>query len=295
MINIEMIERIKGPGFIAALDQSGGSTPKALLAYGIEPSAWNNDEETMFELIHQMRTRVMVNPVFDKRICGAILFEGTMNREVEGLPTAEYLWQKKTIVPFLKVDKGLEEESNGVQRMKPISNLATTLEHALQKGIFGTKMRSVIHNANAQGIKDVVVQQFSVAEQIVAAGLVPIIEPEVNINATDKAECENLLQEHLLEGLNALPHGVQVMIKLTLPEVANFYEPLINHPAVLRVVALSGGYPLAEANGKLAQNHNMIASFSRALLDDLRVYQSDEEYTRTLNTAIEAIYQASIA
>lgn len=285
------IDRIKGNGFIAALDQSGGSSPKALKAYGIEEGAWNSEEE-MFDLIHQMRTRIIVNPKFDERVSGAILFERTMNSEIDGIPTAQYLAQKN-IVPFLKVDEGLQEEANGVQLMKEMKGLTERLASANSHGIFGTKMRSVIQNANATGIADIVTQQFAVGTVILEAGLVPILEPEVNIKSDDKAECEVLLKKEILTHLDTLDDGVQVMLKLSLPSEPNFYKELIDHPRVLRVVALSGGYSTEEATSKLAQNDGMTASFSRALVQELRADQSDEEFTAALDAAIESIYDAS--
>lgn len=287
------IARITGKGFIAALDQSGGSSPKALAAYGVDESAWGGDQEQMFEQIHQMRTRIIVDEAFDDRISGAILFERTMNSEIEGVPTAQYLAEKKGIVPFLKVDEGLADEANGVQLMKPLAGLTDRLKSANGHGIFGTKMRSVIHSANPEGINAIVDQQFDVGGVILDAGLVPILEPEVNIKSEDKAECEQLLHDALLAKIDALPEGREVMLKLTLPEQANLYEDLINHPRIIRVVALSGGYSRDEANAKLAENTGMTASFSRALVQDLRVDQSPEEFTAALGSAIESISQAA--
>ena len=289
-----MTQRICEPGFIAALDQSGGSTPKALAMYGIEPDAWGNDETKMFELIHEMRTRIIVNPAVDHRISGAILFEKTMNGQEDGLPVAQYLWEKKNIVPFLKVDEGLADEANGVQLMKPMTGLGPRLEAAVGFGVFGTKMRSFIHSANADGIKTIVDQQFDAGLQILEQGLMPILEPELSIKAVDKVAAEVLLKENILTHLQSLEDGVQVMLKLTLPETPNFYQELVDHPSVLRFVALSGGYSRAEANAKLADNHGIIASFSRALIQDLRSTQSEEEYTQALDEAIESIYQSSI-
>ncbi len=294
MDNKTATKRISGPGFIAALDQSGGSSPKALAAYGVEESAWNGDQEQMFEMIHGMRTRIIVDQAFDERISGAILFERTMNSEVDGMPTAQYLSQKN-IVPFLKVDEGLAEEENGVQLMKPLAGLTARLASANEHGIFGTKMRSVIHSANPEGISAIVAQQFEVGNVIIDAGLMPILEPEVNIKSEDKAACEALLLEELTEALDALPEDRQVMLKLTLPEEANLYSEIIAHPRVLRVVALSGGYSRDEANTKLAANSDMTASFSRALVQDLRIDQSEKEFTAALDSAIDSIYQASIA
>ena len=283
-----------GKGFIAALDQSGGSTPKALKNYGIDESAYANDSE-MFALVHAMRSRIITSPEFNgDKILGAILFEKTMDDEIDGEPTARYLWDKLEIVPFLKIDKGLEDDNNGYQVMKAMPDLEPLLEKAVAAGIFGTKMRSVINAANADGIAMVVDQQFSVAAQVLAHGLVPIIEPEVNIHADDKAECEALLKDQLLKHLDALPNGEQVMLKLTLPEEANFYKELIAHPNVLSVVALSGGYDLDEACERLAANKGMIASFSRALTNDLSAQQSDDEFDATLKNAIDRIYAASV-
>lgn len=295
MITSEMIQRVAGNGFIAALDQSGGSTPKALGAYGIEADAWGDDQEQMFELMHQMRTRIIVNPSFDQRVCGAILFERTMNSEVEGMPTAKYLWEQKNIVPFLKVDEGLQDEADGVQLMKPLSGLGPRLDAANANGVFGTKMRSVVHSANKAGIAAIAEQQFSVGNDILAQNLMPILEPEVSIKSDTKAEAEEMLKAQLLSGLDALVDDQQVMLKLTLPEEAGFYSDVINHPRVLRVVALSGGYSRDDANQKLSQNSGMIASFSRALVQDLRAGQSDEEFTAALDSAVESIYQASVA
>jgi fructose-bisphosphate aldolase, class I len=284
----------QGAGFIAALDQSGGSTPKALRLYGIEESEYSSEAE-MFDLVHAMRTRIMTSPAFTgEHILAAILFEMTMDRQVEGLDTASYLWERKNIVPILKIDKGLAEEADGVQVMKPMPGLDDLLARAVAKGIFGTKERSVIQSANPQGIKAVVDQQFEVGAQVLAAGLVPIIEPEVNIHAADKAECETLLKAALLAGMASVPEGKQVMLKLTLPSVDDFYQELINHPKVLRVVALSGGYSRDEANTILARNHGMIASFSRALSEGLSAQQSDEEFNATLASSIDSIYAASL-
>ncbi|MCA9370609.1 MAG: fructose bisphosphate aldolase [Candidatus Peregrinibacteria bacterium] len=293
MTTQDAIARIQGNGFIAALDQSGGSTPKALKAYGIEEGAWGSEEE-MFELIHNMRTRIIVNPKFDERVCGAILFERTMNSEIDGMPTAKYLSEVKNIVPFLKVDEGLKDEENGVQLMKEMKGLTERLASANSHGIFGTKMRSVINDANAQGIAAIVDQQFDVGNTIIAAGLMPILEPEVNIKSATKAECEALLRDAILTHLDQLGDDKQIMLKLSLPDEANFYRDLITHPRVLRVVALSGGYSTEEANEKLAANNGMTASFSRALVQDLRADQSDEEFTATLDSAIQGIYEASI-
>jgi fructose-bisphosphate aldolase class I len=288
------LERISGNGFIAALDQSGGSSPKALAAYGLDESTWGGDQEQMFEKIHEMRTRIIINPKFDDRISGAILFERTMNSEIEGVPTAQYL-SEKNIVPFLKVDEGLADENNGVQLMKPMAGLTERLKSANDHGIFGTKMRSVIQSANVEGVAAIVAQQFEVGNIIIDAGLMPILEPEVNIKSADKAECEAVLREELLKALDALPEDRQVMLKLTLPEAANFYSEIIAHARVLRVVALSGGYSRDDANQKLAVNNGMTASFSRALVQDLRAGQSEEEFTAALDSAIDSIYQASMS
>ncbi|MFT5711754.1 MAG: fructose-bisphosphate aldolase class I [Glaciecola sp.] len=280
-------------GFIAALDQSGGSTPKALKLYGVDEAAYTNDEE-MFTCVHQMRTRIMTSPVFTgERVLGAILFENTLDRDVEGLSSAQYLWQQKKVVPFLKVDKGLEDEANGVQLMKPITGLDDLLAKANVQGVFGTKMRSVVKLANEVGVNAVVAQQFVVAKQILAAGLIPIIEPEVDINSLEKAEAEALLKAAILTELDALSSEQHVMLKLTLPESANFYRECIEHPKVIKVVALSGGYSRDVANQKLSENKGMIASFSRALTEGVSFQQSDDEFNATLNNAIEGIYQAS--
>ena len=280
-------------GFFAALDQSGGSTPKALHAYGIKEGAWSNDEE-MFTLVHQMRARIITSPIFNgDRILGAILFEGTMDRDIEGQPSADYLWNAKRIVPFLKVDKGLIDEKDGVQLMKPIPGLDALLAKANAKHIFGTKERSFIKQANPAGIKAIVSQQFELAAQISAAGLVPIIEPEVDIHCPEKAKAEGLLKAALLEELNKLRPDQLVMLKITLPEEDNLYTDCIKHPNVLKVVALSGGYPLKEGNERLRRNHGIIASFSRALLDGLLLQQSDEEYNAELDSTIQSIYEAS--
>ena len=283
-----------GKGFIAALDQSGGSTPKALKNYGVEESAYSNDEE-MFAAVHAMRSRIITSPEFTgDKILGAILFEKTMDGEVEGVPTAQYLWEKLGVVPFLKVDKGLADDNDGVQIMKPMPELDALLARANDKGIFGTKMRSVINKANAAGIAEVVEQQFEVGKQILAVGLVPIIEPEVNINANDKAECEEILRAEILKQLDALADDQKVMLKLTLPEKADFYAPLIAHDNVLLVVALSGGYDLGESCKRLSQNAGMVASFSRALTNDLRFQQSEAEFNAALKNAIDRIYAASV-
>ncbi|KHT57034.1 fructose bisphosphate aldolase [Alteromonas macleodii] len=291
-----MLDKLKTQtGFIAALDQSGGSTPKALRLYGIEESEYSSDEE-MFNLVHEMRTRIITSTPFSgERVLGAILFENTLDREIEGMSSAHFLWQKKRVIPFLKVDKGLAEESNGVQVMKPMPGLDALLAKAVEQDVFGTKMRSVVKLANHQGIKDVVAQQFEVGKQILAAGLVPIIEPEVDIHSPQKAEAEALLKLEILTQLNLLNEGQEVMLKLTLPTEANFYKELVDHPRVLKVVALSGGYSREEANAKLAENQGMIASFSRALTEGVSAQQTQEEFEATLDTAIEGIYQASKA
>lgn len=291
----QAITRISGNGFIAALDQSGGSSPKALAAYGVDESAWGGDQEKMFGMIHDMRTRIIVNPKFDERVSGAILFERTMNSEIEGVPTAKYLWETKNIVPFLKVDEGLADEENGVQLMKEMKGLTERLASANSHGIFGTKMRSVVQSANEMGIADIVTQQFAVGTIILEAGLVPILEPEVNIKSPDKADCETILKAEILKHLETVPSDRQIMLKLSLPNVPDFYKELIEHPRVLRVVALSGGYSTADANAKLAENHGMTASFSRALVQDLRIDQSEEEFTAALDGAIQSIYEASVA
>ncbi|MBI1352696.1 MAG: fructose bisphosphate aldolase [Acidobacteria bacterium] len=281
-------------GFIAALDQSGGSTPKALGLYGIKEDAWTNDDE-MFTLVHQMRTRMITSPAFGgDRIFGAILFEGTMDRDIEGKGTAEYLWSAKTIVPFLKVDKGLADEAEGVQLMKPIPGLDGLLARAKAKGVFGTKMRSVIKQANAAGIESVVAQQFHIGHQILKAGLVPIIEPEVDIHCPDKAGAEKLLKAAITEELDKLNPDQIVMLKLTLPEEAGFYTDFVMHPNVLKVVALSGGYSRDEANARLAKNHGVVASFSRALSEGLTAQQSEAEFNAMMGASIQSIYDASI-
>jgi len=280
-------------GFIAALDQSGGSTPKALRLYGLQESSWSSDAE-MMDLMHAMRSRIITSPSFDgRRILAAILFENTMDREIEGRPTADYLWGVKKVVPILKVDKGLEAETDGVQLMKPMPALDQLLDRARAKGIFGTKMRSVIKQANAAGIQAIVDQQFEVARQIIAKGLVPIIEPEVDIHCPDKAAAEGLLKAAVMAKLDALPEGQLVMLKLTLPSQDNLYTDCIKHPRVLRVVALSGGYSRADANERLARQKGMVASFSRALTEGLTAQQSQSEFDAALDQAIESIYQAS--
>ena len=295
-MNREQLEKIRlGDGFIAALDQSGGSTPKALKLYGIGEDQYSNEEE-MFDRIHEMRTRIITSPAFDgDRIIGAILFENTMDREIEGRGTGDYLWSVKRIVPFIKVDKGLAPEADGVQLMKPIPDLDALLARAREKGMFGTKMRSVIKRANEKGIRAIVDQQFEIGRKILEAGLVPILEPEVYIHAPDKAEAEALLKKYLLEGLESIPEGQQVMFKLTLPEQDDFYRELVEHPRVLKVVALSGGYTREEANARLARNPGVVASFSRAFTEGLSVHQSDEEFNKALDESIQSIYEASIA
>jgi fructose-bisphosphate aldolase, class I len=281
-------------GFIAALDQSGGSTPKALSLYGIQKESYSGDAQ-MFDLVHAMRTRIITSPAFNgDRILGAILFEQTMDREVAGRGTADYLWSVKQVVPFLKVDKGLADEANGVQVMKPMPGLDALLARAKGKGVFGTKMRSVVKRADAKGIEEVVVQQFTIGKQILAGGLMPIIEPEVDIHATDKEGAERLLKSAILEQLDGLGAQQQVMLKLTIPSAADFYADLVKHPKVLRVVALSGGYSREEANRLLARNHGVIASFSRALTEGLTAQQSDEQFNKALDASIAGIYQASI-
>ena len=294
-INKEQLQKMKShPGFIAALDQSGGSTPQALSLYGIKDHSWADDDE-MFALVHQMRTRVITSPIFSgARILGAILFEDTMDRDIEGQPTADYLWNVKRVVPLLKVDKGLLAEKDGIQVMKPMPDLGALLEKARSKRIFGTKMRSVIKQANPAGIKEVVRQQFEVAGQIIAAGLVPIIEPEVEIHCPEKAKAEALLKAAILEKLNGLATGQLVMLKITLPEQADFYAECVSHPNIVRVVALSGGYSLEEANDRLSKNHRVVASFSRALLAGLSANQSDNEFNAKLDGSIQCIYEASI-
>ncbi|KKW62148.1 fructose bisphosphate aldolase [Mycolicibacterium elephantis] len=292
-MNTAQLEKARsGAGFIAALDQSGGSTPKALKLYGIPEDSYSGEDE-MFDLVHQMRTRIITSPAFDgDRIMGAILFEKTMDREVEGRPTADYLWNVKNIVPFLKIDKGLAEEKDGAQMMKPMPGLDELLDRAVEKGIFGTKERSVIKLPGA-GLDAVVAQQFEVAQQVLAKGLVPIIEPEIDIHSPRKAEAEDQLNAALLEGVNQLGDDQLVMLKLTLPDTDNLYKQLVDHPKVLRVVALSGGYSREVANEKLARNNGVIASFSRALTEGLTAQQSDEEFNATLDQAIASIAKAS--
>jgi len=293
-LNEEQLQKMKShPGFIAALDQSGGSTPKALALYGIKEGAWSNEDE-MFAIVHQMRTRMITRPAFNgERLIGAILFENTMDRDIEGQPTADYLWNVKRVVPFLKVDKGLGAEKDGVQLMKPIPGLAELLKKAKSKRIFGTKMRSFIKHANAAGIRDIVNQQFELAAQIIAAGLVPIVEPEVDIHCSEKAKAEGLLKAAILEKLDKLPAGHLVMLKLTLPEQDNFYADFVKHPKVVRVVALSGGYSREEANNRLRRNQGVVASFSRALAEGLSAQQSDAEFNAMLDKSIQSIFDAS--
>lgn len=293
MTNSQFDRMKSGLGFIAALDQSGGSTPKALKLYGLSESDYSSEAE-MFDLIHEMRTRIIKSPAFtSEKILSAILFEMTMNRTIDGLGTAEYLWQEKGIVPILKIDNGLLEESDGVQLMKPIPELSQRLADATSHGVFGTKMRSVIKSANPAGIENIVKQQFEIGNAILNAGLYPIIEPEVDIKAVDKAECEKLLKAELVKHLDQLPADKPVMLKLTIPTEPNFYQELIDHPRVLRVVALSGGYSRDEANQLLAQNHGLIASFSRALTEGLTAQQSDADFNAALSSAIQSIYLAS--
>ena len=293
-MNSQQLEKIQnGSGFIAALDQSGGSTPKALRAYGVEESEYANDDE-MFNLIHQMRSRIMTSQSFDgSRVIGAILFEMTMNRSVEGLDTADYLWNVKEVVPFLKVDKGLEAEEQGVQMMKPMPELGSLLEHAITKNIFGTKMRSVIKTANREGINAVVDQQFSIAKQILSTGLMPIIEPEVDIHSPEKLESETLLSEAIQRNLDGLNQDQSVMLKLTLPEQDNFFADLVSHEKILRVVALSGGYSREEANARMARNAGVVASFSRALTEGLSEDQDQSDFDSLLGTSIQSIFDAS--
>lgn len=295
-MNEEQLRKVaEHGGFIAALDQSGGSTPKALLTYGVEADAYSSEAE-QFDLIHRMRARVISSPSFGAdRILGVILFEMTMDREIEGMRSAKYLWDVKSIVPFLKVDKGLADEVNGVQLMNSIPGLDGVLARARDAGMFGTKMRSVVKLANTAGVNAVVDQQFAVGDQILAAGLVPILEPEVDLKSPEKAEAEVLLKEAILRNLENIENDQQVMLKLTLPDEDNFYAELIEHPRVLKVVALSGGYSRRDANAKLARNSGMVASFSRALLEGLSAQQSDEEFDSVLNEAIAEIFEASCA
>ena len=293
-VNEEQLQKIKtDPGFVAALDQSGGSTPKALRLYGIQENAWSSDEE-MFTIVHQMRTRLITSPAFNgERVIGAILFENTMDRKIEGRTTADYLWNVKRVVPFLKVDQGLVAEKDGVQLMKPMPTLGALVEKAKANRIFGTKMRSVIKQANDTGINEVVVQQFEIGQQIISADLVPIIEPEIDIRCPAKAKAEQLLKTAILENLHELPGGQFVMLKLTLPEQDDFYADFVKHPKVVRVVALSGGYSREEANNRLRKQHGVVASFSRALVEGLTAQQSDAEFNAVLDKSIQSIFDAS--
>ena len=293
-VNAEQLQKVKtSPGFIAALDQSGGSTPKALRLYGVQENTWSSDEE-MFAIVHQMRTRIITSPAFNgERIIGAILFENTMDREIEGQPTADYLWNVKRVVPFLKVDQGLAAEKDGVQLMKPMPMLAALLDKARAKRIFGTKMRSFIKRADEAGIKNIVIQQFEIAQQITSANLVPIIEPEIDIHCPEKGKAEQLLKAAILEKVNELPDGQFIMLKLTPPEQDDFYAEFVKHPRVLRVVALSGGYSREEANNRLRKNHGVVASFSRALVEGLTAQQSDAEFNAMLDKSVQSIFDAS--
>jgi fructose-bisphosphate aldolase class I len=293
-LNEQQLQKMKTqPGFVAALDQSGGSTPKALAAYGIKEGAWRNDDE-MFGIVHQMRTRIIASPSFTgERILGAILFENTMDRDIQGQPTADYLWNVKRVVPFVKVDKGLEEEKNGVRLMKPMPQLGALLDRARTKHVFGTKMRSFIHQANAAGIGEIVNQQFAAAAQILSAGLVPIVEPEVDIHCPEKAKAEAMLKAAILEKLDKLPAGQVVFLKLTLPEQDDFYSDCVSHSKVVRVLALSGGYSREDANQRLRRNRGIVASFSRALLEGLSAQQSDMEFNAVLDASIQSIFDAS--
>jgi len=294
-MNQEMLSQMKsGKGFIAALDQSGGSTPKALKLYGLDETSYSNESE-MFDRIHEMRTRLITSPAFNgERVIGAILFEMTMDRSIEGLGSAEYLWQRKHVVPFLKVDNGLADEVDGVQLMKPIPQLGARIESANRHGVFGTKMRSVINLANSSGIRSIVAQQFEFGKEIIAGGLVPIIEPEVNIKSAEKQEAEVILKQELLEFVSSLSADQNIMLKLSLPTEADLYKELVAHPRVVRVVALSGGYSRDEANALLSKNHGVIASFSRALTEGLTAQQSDSEFNAALDRTIQSIYEASL-
>ena len=294
-MNEEQLQKMReGAGFIAALDQSGGSTPKALKLYGIPEDAYSGDDE-MFDLIHDVRARIIKSPAFNgDRILGAILFEKTMDRQIDDLDTGDYLWSKKNVVPILKIDKGLEAEADGVQLMKPMPGLDELLERGVAKNIFGTKERSVIKLANPKGVQAIAAQQFEVGNQVLRHGLVPILEPEIDIHSPEKAQAEELLKQALLSGLGQVPDGQQVMFKLTLPEEDDFYLDLVNHPKVLKVVALSGGYSRDEANARLSRNPGVVASFSRALTEGLSAQQSDDEFDATLDSAIKAIYEASL-
>ena len=293
-VNAEQLQKVKtSPGFIAALDQSGGSTPKALRLYGVQENTWSSDEE-MFAIVHQMRTRIITSPAFNgDRIIGAILFENTMDREIEGQPTADYLWNVKRVVPFLKVDQGLAAEKDGVQLMKPMPMLSALLDKARAKRIFGTKMRSFVKRADEAGIKNIVIQQFEIAQQIISANLVPIIEPEIDIHCPEKGKAEQLLKAAILEKVNELPDGQFIMLKLTLPEQSDFYAEFVKDPRVLRVVALSGGYSREEANNRLRKNRGVVASFSRALVEGLTAQQSDAEFNAMLDKSIQCIFDAS--
>ena len=294
VVNEEQLQKIKtSPGFVAALDQSGGSTPKALRQYGIQENAWSNDEE-MFTIVHQMRTRIITSPAFNgERVIGAILFENTMERDIEGQSTPDYLWNVKRVVPFLKVDQGLAAEKDGVQLMKSMPTLDALLDKARAKRIFGTKMRSVIKHADESGIKDIVLQQFEVGQQIISSDLMPILEPEIDIHCPEKAKAEQLLKAAILEKLNELPGGQFIMLKLTLPEQSDFYADFVKHPKVVRVVALSGGYSREEANNRLRKQHGVIASFSRALVEGLTAQQSDAEFNTVLDKSIQSTFDAS--
>lgn len=294
-MNQEMLSQMKsGKGFIAALDQSGGSTPKALKLYGLDETSYSNESE-MFDRIHEMRTRLITSPAFNgERVIGAILFEMTMDRSIDGLGSAEYLWQRKHVVPFLKVDNGLADEVDGVQLMKPIPQLGARIESANRHGVFGTKMRSVINLANSSGIRSIVAQQFEFGKEIIAGGLVPIIEPEVNIKSAEKQEAEVILKQELLEFVASLSADQNIMLKLSLPTEADLYKELVAHPRVVRVVALSGGYSRDEANALLSKNHGVIASFSRALTEGLTAQQSDSEFNAALDRTIQSIYEASL-
>ncbi|HVF11551.1 MAG TPA: fructose bisphosphate aldolase [Actinomycetota bacterium] len=294
-MNEEQVEKLrKGQGFIAALDQSGGSTPKALQIYGVEEDAYSGDEE-MFTVMHQMRSRIITSPSFNgERILGAILFENTMDRSIDGKGSADYLWEVKNVVPFLKVDKGLGDEQQGVQLMKPMPDLDVLLDRAKEKGVFGTKMRSVIKVADEEGVRATADQQFEIGQQILAKGLVPILEPEVDIKSPSKAEAEDLLKARILENLADIDEGQQIMLKLTLPEKENFYSELVEHPRVLRVVALSGGYSREEANRRLAANKGVVASFSRALTEGLSANQDEKDFDAALDASIGSIFEASI-
>jgi fructose-bisphosphate aldolase class I len=293
-MNEEQLEKMRdGAGFIAALDQSGGSTPKALKLYGISEDSWSGDEQ-MFDLIHEMRSRIIKSPSFNgDRILGAILFEKTMDRQIEGLDTGDYLWSKKNVVPFLKIDKGLVEEKDGVQLMKPIPGLDELLQRGVARNMFGTKERSVIKVADPAGVEAIAAQQFEIGAQVLGHGLVPILEPEIDIHSPEKAEAEQLLKQALLSGLDQVPDGQQVMFKLTLPEIDGFYTELVEHPKVLRVVALSGGYSREEANDRLSRQPGVVASFSRALTEGLTAQHSDEEFDAALDASVGSIFAAS--